>query len=174
MNGNEVISNRAIEMAGGALGSKTPVHPNDHVNMSQSSNDTFPTAMHIAGAMVIVERLLPQVRSLRDALATQGHRVRRHREDRPDPPAGRRAAHARPGVLGYVAQLEADIARIEHALPGLYELAIGGTAVGTGLNAPAGFDERVRRQDRGHHRSARSWRRTTSSRRWPPTTASCS
>ncbi len=98
MNANEVISNRAIEMAGGELGSKKPVHPNDHVNMSQSSNDTFPTAMHIAGAQVIVERMLPRVRELRDALAVRAAGVRGHREDRPHAPAGRGAAHARPGV----------------------------------------------------------------------------
>ena len=140
MNGNEVISNRAIEMAGGELGSKRPVHPNDHVNLSQSSNDTFPTAMHIAGAMVIVERLLPQVRSLRDALAAKATPYadivkigRTHLQDAVPLTLGQEFS-------GYVAQLEADIARIEHALPGLYELAIGGTAVGTGLNAPAGFD----------------------------------
>jgi len=140
MNGNEVISNRAIEMAGGELGSKRPVHPNDHVNLSQSSNDTFPTAMHIAGAMVIVERLLPQVRSLRDALAARATAYadivkigRTHLQDAVSLTLGQEFS-------GYVAQLEADIARIEHALPGLYELAIGGTAVGTGLNAPAGFD----------------------------------
>ena len=140
MNGNEVISNRAIEMAGGELGSKRPVHPNDHVNLSQSSNDTFPTAMHIAGAMVIVERLLPQVRSLRDALAAKATAYadivkigRTHLQDAVPLTLGQEFS-------GYVAQLEADIARIEHALPGLYELAIGGTAVGTGLNAPAGFD----------------------------------
>jgi fumarate hydratase class II len=140
MNGNEVISNRAIEMAGGELGSKRPVHPNDHVNLSQSSNDTFPTAMHIAGAMMIVERLLPQVRSLRDALAAKAAAYadivkigRTHLQDAVPLTLGQEFS-------GYVAQLEADIARIEHALPGLYELAIGGTAVGTGLNAPAGFD----------------------------------
>jgi fumarate hydratase class II len=140
MNGNEVISNRAIEMAGGELGSKSPVHPNDHVNLSQSSNDTFPTAMHIAGAMVIVERLLPQVRSLRDALAAKAAAYadivkigRTHLQDAVPLTLGQEFS-------GYVAQLEADIARIDHALPGLYELAIGGTAVGTGLNAPASFD----------------------------------
>jgi fumarate hydratase class II len=116
------------------------VHPNDHVNLSQSSNDTFPTAMHIAGAMVIVERLLPQVRSLRDALAAKAAAYadivkigRTHLQDAVPLTLGQEFS-------GYVAQLEADIARIEHALPGLYELAIGGTAVGTGLNAPAGFD----------------------------------
>ncbi|MEP6757969.1 MAG: class II fumarate hydratase [Actinomycetota bacterium] len=146
MNGNEVISNRAIEMAGGVLGSKSPVHPNDHVNLSQSSNDTFPTAMHIAGAMVIVERLLPQVRSLRDALDTKASDYvgivkigRTHLQDAVPLTLGQEFS-------GYVAQLEADIARIDHALPGLYELAIGGTAVGTGLNAPAGFGEACARK----------------------------
>jgi fumarate hydratase class II len=139
MNANEVISNRAIEMAGGELGSKTPVHPNDHVNMSQSSNDTFPTAMHIAGAQVIVERMLPRVRELRDALAVRAQEFesivkigRTHLQDAVPLTLGQEFG-------GYVAQLDADIARIEMALPGLYELAIGGTAVGTGLNAPKGF-----------------------------------
>jgi len=141
MNGNEVISNRAIEMAGGELGSKTPVHPNDHVNMSQSSNDTFPTAMHIAGAIVIQERLLPQVRSLRDALAQKAQQYadivkigRTHLQDAVPLTLGQEFS-------GYAAQLDADLERIEHAMPGLYELAIGGTAVGTGLNAPPGFDD---------------------------------
>ena len=142
MNGNEVISNRAIEMAGGQLGSKTPVHPNDHVNRSQSSNDTFPTAMHIAGAVMIQERLLRQVRSLRDALEEKAEAWadivkigRTHLQDAVPLTLGQEFS-------GYVAQLNADVERIEHAMPGLYELAIGGTAVGTGLNAPAGFDER--------------------------------
>jgi fumarate hydratase class II len=141
MNGNEVISNRAIEMAGGALGSKSPVHPNDHVNMSQSSNDTFPTAMHIAGAMVIQERLLPQVRELRDALEQKAQQYadivkigRTHLQDAVPLTLGQEFS-------GYAAQLNADLERIEHAMPGLYELAIGGTAVGTGLNAPPGFDD---------------------------------
>jgi fumarate hydratase class II len=141
MNANEVISNRAIELAGGELGSKIPVHPNDHVNMSQSSNDTFPTAMHVAGAIVIWERLLPRVRSLRDALdarATEYADIvkigRTHLQDAVPLTLGQEFS-------GYVAQLNADIARIEHAMVGLYELAIGGTAVGTGLNAPVGFDE---------------------------------
>jgi fumarate hydratase, class II len=141
MNGNEVISNRAIEMAGGQLGSKTPVHPNDHVNRSQSSNDTFPTAMHIAGAMVIQERLLPQVRALRDALDEKAQQYagivkigRTHLQDAVPLTLGQEFS-------GYVAQLNADLERIEHAMPGLYELAIGGTAVGTGLNAPVGFDD---------------------------------
>ncbi|HSD49606.1 MAG TPA: class II fumarate hydratase [Actinomycetota bacterium] len=139
MNANEVVANVAIEAAGGVLGSKTPVHPNDHVNMSQSSNDTFPTAMHIAGATTIVHDLLPSVSELRDAL------WRRSREFADIVKIGRtHLQDAVPLTLGqefggYVAQLDACIARIEQALPGLYELAIGGTAVGTGLNAPAGF-----------------------------------
>ncbi len=139
MNANEVISNRAIELAGGELGSKDPIHPNDHVNMSQSSNDTFPTAMHIAAARFLVDRLLPSVRQLRDALQDKVLSFegivkigRTHLQD------------AVPLTLsqefsGYVAQLDADVARIEQALDGLYELAVGGTAVGTGLNAPPGF-----------------------------------
>ena len=141
MNGNEVISNRAIEMAGGVLGSKSPVHPNDHVNMSQSSNDTFPTAMHIAGVMSIQQRLVPSIRALRDALdakATAFANIvkigRTHLQDAVPLTLGQEFS-------GYVAQLDADLARIDMALPGLYELAIGGTAVGTGLNAPAGFGE---------------------------------
>jgi fumarate hydratase class II len=139
MNANEVISNRAIEMLGGELGSKTPVHPNDHVNMSQSSNDTFPTAMHVAAAQMLVEWLLPNVRSLRDALARRADSFaeivkigRTHLQDAVPLTLGQEFG-------GYVAQLDADIERIEGALPGLYELAIGGTAVGTGLNAPEGF-----------------------------------
>jgi fumarate hydratase class II len=139
MNANEVISNRAIEMVGGELGSKKPVHPNDHVNMSQSSNDTFPTAMHIAGAQVIVERLLPRVVELRDALAAKAEEYadivkigRTHLQDAVPLTLGQEFG-------GYAAQLDADLARIEQALPGMYELAIGGTAVGTGLNAPKGF-----------------------------------
>jgi fumarate hydratase, class II len=142
MNANEVIANRAIELLGGELGSKTPVHPNDHVNMSQSSNDTFPTAMHVAGAVGIVERLLPNVRALRDALDAKAAWFadlvkigRTHLQDAVPLTLGQEFS-------GYVAQLDADIARIEAALPGLYELAIGGTAVGTGLNAPDGFGER--------------------------------
>jgi fumarate hydratase, class II len=139
MNGNEVISNRAIELAGGTLGSKTPVHPNDHVNLSQSSNDTFPTAMHIAAAMTIRERLEPQIRALRDALdekATAYADVvkigRTHLQDAVPLTLGQEFS-------GYVAQLDADLDRIATAMGGLFELAIGGTAVGTGLNAPNGF-----------------------------------
>ncbi len=143
MNANEVISNRAIELAGGVLGSKKPVHPNDHVNMSQSSNDTFPTAMHIAAAIAIHERLIPAVTELRDALA------RRAAEFRDIVKIGRtHLQDAVPLTLGqefggYVAQLDANLARIAQVLSGIAELAIGGTAVGTGLNAPAGFGERA-------------------------------
>jgi fumarate hydratase class II len=141
MNANEVISNRAIEMAGGVLGSKQPIHPNDDVNLSQSSNDTFPTAMHVAAATTVVERLLPSVRALRDALAAKAAEFddvvkigRTHLQDAVPLTLGQEFS-------GYVAQLDAGIAWIEGTLPGLYELAIGGTAVGTGLNAPAGFGE---------------------------------
>jgi fumarate hydratase class II len=141
MNANEVISNRAIELAGGELGSKKPVHPNDDVNMSQSSNDTFPTAMHVAAAQAVVQRLLPAVRELRDALARRAEEFadivkigRTHLQDAVPLTLGQEFS-------GYVAQLDAGVARIEATLPGLYELAIGGTAVGTGLNAPADFGE---------------------------------
>jgi len=142
MNLNEVISNRAIELAGGARGSKTPIHPNDDVNMSQSSNDTFPTAMHIAAAEEVVHRLIPSVTALRDALAVKAEEFRdivktgrTHLQDAVPLTLGQEFG-------GYVAQLDDDIERIRVALPGLYELAIGGTAVGTGLNAPAKFAER--------------------------------
>jgi fumarate hydratase class II len=141
MNANEVISNRAIELLGGEVGSKVPVHPNDHVNMSQSSNDTFPTAMHIAAAQMVTEQLLPAVRYLRDALRVRADEFegivkigRTHLQDAVPLTLGQEFS-------GYVAQLDADIERIELALGGLYELAIGGTAVGTGLNAAEGFGE---------------------------------
>ncbi len=143
MNANEVISNRAIELAGGELGSKKPIHPNDDVNMSQSSNDTFPAAMHIAAAIAVVERLLPEVRELRDSLGERAQAFedivkigRTHLQDAVPLTLGQEFS-------GYVAQLDADIERLEQSLPGLYELAIGGTAVGTGLNAPAGFGEKA-------------------------------
>ncbi|TMK97273.1 MAG: class II fumarate hydratase [Actinobacteria bacterium] len=143
MNANEVISNRAIELAGGELGSKKPIHPNDEVNMSQSSNDTFPTAMHIAAAMAVVERLLPEVRELRDSLKEKAREFagivkigRTHLQDAVPLTLGQEFS-------GYVAQLDDDVERLEQALPGLYELAIGGTAVGTGLNAPAEFGEKA-------------------------------
>jgi fumarate hydratase class II len=141
MNVNEVISNRAIEMTGGELGSKAPVHPNDHVNMSQSSNDTFPTAMHIASASEIAHRLIPSVTELRDGLARRAAEFtdivkigRTHLQDAVPLTLGQEFG-------GYVAQLDADLERLQMVLPGLYELAVGGTAVGTGLNAPDGFAE---------------------------------
>jgi fumarate hydratase class II len=143
MNANEVIANRAIQLAGGELGSKRPVHPNDDVNRSQSSNDTFPTAMHVAAARAVVERLLPSVRSLRDALAAKADEFdgivkigRTHLQDAVPLTLGQEFG-------GYVAQLDAGLERIERSLPGLYELAIGGSAVGTGLNTPPGFGEAV-------------------------------
>jgi fumarate hydratase, class II len=139
MNVNEVISNRAIEKAGGKLGTKSPVHPNDHVNMSQSSNDNFPTAMHVAASQALVQRLLPSVRTLRDALDAKAKEFadivkigRTHLQDAVPLTLGQEFS-------GYAAQLTADLERIEQSLGGLYELAIGGTAVGTGLNAPEGF-----------------------------------
>jgi len=143
MNVNEVISNRAIEMAGGVLGSKVPVHPNDHVNMSQSSNDTFPTAMHVAAVVEITERLVPSVRRLRDALDAKARAYvnitkigRTHLMDAVPLTLGQEFS-------GYVAQLDADLERLEVVLGGLYELAAGGTAVGTGLNTHPEFGERV-------------------------------
>jgi len=146
MNVNEVIANRAIELAGGKLGSKAPIHPNDHINMSQSSNDAFPTAMHVAAALEITERLVPSLRALRDALAAKAREFadivkigRTHLQDAVPLTLGQEFS-------GYDAQLDAGIARIEATLPGLLALAIGGTAVGTGLNAPAGFGDAVARR----------------------------
>ncbi len=143
MNANEVISNRAIEMLGGEMGSKKPVHPNDHVNMSQSSNDTFPTAMHIACAEEIHHRLLPALRMLRNALNDKAHAWkdiikigRTHTQDATPLTLGQEFS-------GYAKQVENGIARIEMTMPALMELAQGGTAVGTGLNAPVGFAEQV-------------------------------
>ncbi|MBI3565424.1 MAG: class II fumarate hydratase [Elusimicrobia bacterium] len=143
MNSNEVISNRAIEMAGGAMGSKKPIHPNDDVNKSQSSNDTFPTAMHIAAAEVLVHQLTPAVKGLRDALAKKAKQYdkvvkigRTHLMDAVPLTLGQE-------IGGWVAHLDADLARIEAVLPGLYELAIGGTAVGTGLNTHPDFDKKA-------------------------------
>ena len=142
MNVNEVISNRAIEIAGGVLGSKDPVHPNDHVNCSQSSNDTFPTAMYVASAGLLQKEMLPAVRRLREALAQKSHEFekivkigRTHLQDAVPLTLGQEFS-------GYVAQLDAAIALAESVLPGLYQLGIGGTAVGTGLNTPKGFAER--------------------------------
>ncbi|MGZ8765830.1 MAG: class II fumarate hydratase [Acidimicrobiia bacterium] len=143
MNVNEVISNRAIELAGGERGSKDPIHPNDHVNMSQSSNDTFPTAMNIAGVEEVLHRLLPSVRRLRDALDAKAKAFadivkigRTHLQDAVPLTLGQE-------ISGYVAQLDADITRIETAVAGLYELAIGGTAVGTGINTHPEFADRA-------------------------------
>jgi len=143
MNVNEVIANRAIEIAGGTIGSKEPVHPNDDVNMSQSSNDTVPTAMHVAAAVKIQQDLIPAVEGLRDALNVKAEEFadiikigRTHLQDAVPLTLGQEFS-------GYVAQLDADLERIRGVLPGLYELAVGGTAVGTGLNTPPGFSERT-------------------------------
>ncbi|CAD5221684.1 unnamed protein product [Bursaphelenchus xylophilus] len=143
MNVNEVISNRAIEILGGELGSKTPVHPNDHVNKSQSSNDTYPTAMHVAVALEINRRLLPALQKLHNALDAKA------KEFDPIIKIGRtHTQDATPLTLGqefsaYVQQIKNGIARVEGTLPRLYELAAGGTAVGTGLNTRIGFAEKV-------------------------------
>ena len=143
MNVNEVISNRAIELAGGERGSKEPVHPNDHVNMSQSSNDTFPTAMHIATVVEITDRLIPSLQRLRDALDVKAREYegvtkigRTHLMDAVPLTLGQEFS-------GYVAQLDADLDRLHLVLGGLYELAAGGTAVGTGLNTHPEFGVRV-------------------------------
>jgi len=143
MNANEVISNRAIEIMGGTMGTKSPVHPNDHCNMSQSSNDTYPTAMHIACAEEIHHRLLPALATLRNALNDKAQAWsdiikigRTHTQDATPLTLGQEFS-------GYVTQVENGIARIEQTLPKLMELAQGGTAVGTGLNAPIGFAEGV-------------------------------
>jgi fumarate hydratase, class II len=143
MNANEVISNRAIEMMGGVMGSKKPVHPNDHVNMSQSSNDTYPTAMHIACAEQISHRLLPALKHLHAALDAKAkgwaHIIkigRTHTQDATPLTLGQEFS-------GYATQVANGIRRIESTLPDLMQLAQGGTAVGTGLNAPVGFAEKV-------------------------------
>jgi fumarate hydratase class II len=143
MNANEVIANRAIELAGGERGSKTPVHPNDHVNMSQSSNDTFPTAMHIAAAEQVVHALLPSLRALRQALHDKSRQFadvvkigRTHLMDAVPLTLGQE-------ISGYVAQLDADLVRLEQCLPDLYQLALGATAVGTGLNTHPEFGARA-------------------------------
>ena len=143
MNANEVISNRAIMLAGGVMGSKSPIHPNDHVNMSQSSNDTFPTAMHIAAAIAFKQKLIPAVRLLRDGLAAKMDAFkdivkigRTHLQDAVPLTLGQEFS-------GYVAQLDACLTRFEQVLPELYELALGGTAVGTGLNTHKEFAVRA-------------------------------
>jgi fumarate hydratase class II len=148
MNVNEVISNRAIEITGGAMGSKKPIHPNDDVNMSQSSNDTFPAAMHIAAAERVRNALIPAIRSVRDAIASKARAFenivkigRTHLQDAVPLTVGQEFG-------GWASLLERDIRRLEQALDGLYDLAIGGTAVGTGLNAHPEFAERAARKIR--------------------------
>jgi fumarate hydratase, class II len=143
MNVNEVISNRCIQLTGGTLGSQQPVHPNDHVNMGQSSNDTFPTAMHIAAHMMATQKTIPALRRLRDAIERKSRQWadtvkigRTHLEDATPLTVGQEWS-------GYVGALDDAIAEVEHATRGLLKLAMGGTAVGTGLNAPAGFAEQV-------------------------------
>lgn len=143
MNANEVIANRAIEIAGGVMGSKKPIHPNDDVNMSQSSNDTFPTAMHIAAASRVAEVLIPAVERLRDSIDAKARAFanvvkigRTHLMDATPLTVGQE-------ISGWASLLDRDVARLKEVLPGLYDLAIGGTAVGTGLNAPPEFAERA-------------------------------
>ena len=143
MNLNEVISNRCIQLAGGTLGSQQPVHPNDHVNMGQSSNDTFPTAMHIAAHTMATDNTIPALRRLRDAIEHKSKTWadvvkigRTHLEDATPLTVGQEWS-------GYAGALDDAIAEVEHTTRGLLELAMGGTAVGTGLNAPAGFGEDV-------------------------------
>jgi fumarate hydratase class II len=143
MNSNEVIANRAIEMLGGVIGSKDPVHPNDHCNMGQSSNDTFPTAMHIATAMSVRDVLLPGLEKLAKGLETKSEEFkdiikigRTHTQDATPLTLGQEFG-------GYAHQIRQGIARVELAMPGIYELAQGGTAVGTGLNTQKGWSETV-------------------------------
>jgi fumarate hydratase class II len=143
MNVNEVISNRASQIAGEPLGSKKPVHPNDAVNMSQSSNDSFPTVMNVAAALGVKQKLLPAVTALRDALDTKARAWdeivkigRTHMQDATPLTLGQEFS-------GYVGMLDDDIERLELALHGVYRLALGGTAVGTGINAEPGFDRQV-------------------------------
>ena len=143
MNVNEVISNRCCQLAGTPLGSKRPVHPNDHVNMSQSSNDSFPSAMYIAAVLNVTERLIPSVKSLQDAIAAKASQWddvvkigRTHMQDATPITLGQEWS-------GYAGMLADDLDRIGHALTGVYRLALGGTAVGTGINAAPGFAEAV-------------------------------
>src|ERR1700757_948824 len=143
MNVNEVISNRCIQLAGGTLGSQEPVHPNDHVNMGQSSNDTFPTAMHIAAYTMASTKTIPALKRLRDAIDVNSKKWadvvkigRTHLEDAVPLTVGQEWS-------GYAGALDDTIEEVEHATAGLLKVAMGGTAVGTGLNAPAGFGEAV-------------------------------
>src|SRR6185369_372177 len=142
MNANEVISNRAIELAGGVMGSKSPIHPNDDVNMSQSSNDTFPTAMYIAGAEQF-DKLVPAIQEIHDAIAAKAEEFkdvvkigRTHLQDATPLTVGQE-------MSGWASLIERDVERLRMAQPGLLELAIGGTAVGTGLNSHPEFGERA-------------------------------
>jgi fumarate hydratase class II len=146
MNANEVISNRAIEISGGVMGSKKPIHPNDDVNMSQSSNDTFPTAMHIAAAAQVAEALIPAVQRLHKAIEEKARKFadvvkigRTHLMDATPLTVGQE-------MSGWASLLDRDLLRLRDILPGLYDLAIGGTAVGTGLNAHPEFAERAARK----------------------------
>lgn len=143
MNTNEVLSNRAIQLLGGEVGSKNPVHPNDHCNMGQSSNDSFPTAMHIASAKMIHETTIPGLKKLHEALLAKSIEFkdiikigRTHCQDATPITLGQEFS-------GYAAQVGAGIARIERALPTMYQLALGGTAVGTGLNTVKGYDAEI-------------------------------
>jgi fumarate hydratase class II len=143
MNVNEVISNRAIQLVGGKLGSKQPVHPNDDVNMSQSSNDTFPTAMHIATVIEFTTRLIPAVTALRDTIRTKAKEWvdvvkigRTHLQDATPLTVGQEWS-------GYAAQLDNALQIVDHSLNGLFRLAMGGTAVGTGINTPVNFGEKA-------------------------------
>lgn len=146
MNVNEVIANRCAQIAGEPLGSKTPVHPNDHVNMSQSSNDSFPTVMHVAAALGVKQKLLPALQALREALDDKAKAWdgiikigRTHLQDATPLTLGQE-------ISGHVGMLEDNLARLEQALQGVLRLALGGTAVGTGLNTTPGFDQRVAAQ----------------------------
>ena len=143
MNVNEVISNRCIQLTGGTLGSQQPIHPNDHVNMGQSSNDTFPTAMHIAAHKMATDKTIPALKRLRDAIDAKSKKWadvvkigRTHLEDATPLTVGQEWS-------GYAGALDDAIAEVEHATAGLLKVAMGGTAVGTGLNAPVGFGEEV-------------------------------
>ena len=143
MNFNEVIANRAIEMSGGAMGSKAPIHPNDHVNKSQSTNDTFPSAVNIAAAMRVNEHLLPELKELRDGLAAKAAEFdsivklgRTHLQDATPLTLGQEFS-------GYASQVDHALTAVKNGLPHLYELAWGGTAVGTGLNSQEGYAEKV-------------------------------
>jgi fumarate hydratase class II len=143
---NEVVSNRCIQLVGGTLGSQKPVHPNDHVNMGQSSNDTFPTAMHIAAYKMATEKTIPALRRLRDACEQQSKKWadvvkigRTHLEDATPLTVGQEWS-------GYAGALDDAIAEVEHATDGLLKVAMGGTAVGTGLNAPPGFGDEAARE----------------------------